>query len=146
MVKPHNYLIDCIDWNTMLDQSKVGRWAGSHIDQMSKIFPHSKVIASDTQGDYQGSDCIVILFTPPNPDGTPYIIIMHDSYGSCSGCDAWEDTSDEELTHLVKSIVGDSKVFTTLDEAIEYLEQDTENWFLIQFKNAILKQLKEVEI
>lgn len=49
------------------------------------------------------------------PDGT--VVIMTDYYGSCSGCDSWEDASDDEARTMVTGIVTSARVFASVEEA-----------------------------
>lgn len=140
-------MVDFIDWKTMLDPDVTKRYAGSHVEHLSNLFLHSQMIASETSGDYQGYDVVVILFTPPIPHVDPKIIIVSDYYGSCSGCDAWEDASDESLKKLLISISNNARLFDTFDETIKYLQSITreEQYELFPFKDNLIKQVTEAE-
>lgn len=55
-----------------------------------QVFPDGQIVRSSGLDDYQGHEVIVVRFD----DG--YWMHYSWSYGSCSGCDAWEDMDPEE--------------------------------------------------
>jgi hypothetical protein len=68
-----------------------------------------------------------------------------DSFGSCSGCDAWEDAPDKDVRSLCISLANSARVFLTLDEMKADLRDQAENdakgsWFTSAAK-AFLKEL-----
>jgi len=149
-------MADFIDWEVMLDESQVSRYAGSHIDELSKLFRDSRMIASNSSGSYQGDDCVVYLFTPIDPQFEPKIVIITSYFGSCSGCDAWEDIKDDDLRELLIAIVNNARLFDSFkevhkffDELIERLDSDEpygEYYDLRDHVYTIQKQVKEFEI
>jgi hypothetical protein len=107
-------ILDSIDW---LKVMQAPRNAGGHEEVFENIFGgNAVVIAKFIQNDYQGDEAFAFQFQ----DGT--IAIMTDYFGSCSVCDSWEDANDEEAMNLIISMVTSSRIFGTLDEAIEYCE------------------------
>lgn len=46
------------------------------------------------------------------------LLVYEDYYGSCSGCGAWGEGGEPESQ---EEILGRSKLFDTLDEALDYL-------------------------
>jgi len=138
---------DFIDWETMLDDSKTMRSSGSKIDQLSRMFLHSHMIASDSSGDYQGEDTVVILFTPPIPDTDPKIIIISSYYGSCSGCDSWEDANDKNMKEILESLANNARLFDNFEDTIKYLESVTqaEQYDLYPIKDKLLEQIRKAE-
>lgn len=112
----HDELQKQIDIENIL---KMPRYAGGHDDQMKGLIKGAKVIAHYNEGDYQGTvaTCIKI------PSGE--FILYNDFYGSCSGCDAWEDASDENIIKMCNDLVYDSLIFDTLEEVKIYLSKET---------------------
>ena len=45
---------------------------------------------------------------------------MTDYYGSCSGCDSWEDCCDEEAHNMIIGLCGSAKIFKNTAEAKEW--------------------------
>jgi len=145
-----------INWEVMLDQDQTSRCTGSHVGQLSNMFLDAQVIASECDDDYQGADCVVFLFAPPNPDIDPKIVIVNDYFGSCSGCDMWEDSDDESLRELLVAIANNARLFDSFDEAIKFLDEIIkkmddnkpygEYYDLQKHSRSLCKQLKEAEI
>lgn len=109
-----------IDWELL---EKQPRYAGGHEDIMKNIFGSNAVVIADwIEDDYQGEEAFAYQF----PDGT--VVIITDYFGSCSGCDAWEDSTIEEMKDLVRAMVSSSKVFNTIQEAITFCEQEHESF------------------
>lgn len=103
-------LEDMIDWPGALAQP---RYAGGHEEVMRSIFgPASAVIAWWSDNDYQGTIAIAHQI---NEDGR--VVVMTDYYGSCSGCDSWEDSSEEDARRMIHDLVQHAKVFPTRAEA-----------------------------
>ncbi len=63
-----------------------------------EIFGDADIIWEDSEADYQGHVDLVGV----KPDGT--VIMYEYSYGSCSGCDDWEnrELSNEEIVEEMK--------------------------------------------
>jgi hypothetical protein len=107
-----------IDWDLVMKQV---RYAGGHEDVMRNIFgSNAKVIASWIEDDYQGAEAFAYQFT----DGT--VVLATDYFGSCSGCDAWEDSSEEDARGLIREIVSSSRVFSTVKEALSFCQGNLE--------------------
>ena len=147
-------MVDVIDWEVMLDEKKTPRYAGSHVDQLSNLFLDSEVIASSYDDDYQGADCMVYLFAPPNPKIDPKIVIITSYFGSCSGCDSWEDAGDEDLRELLTAMVNNARIFGSFDKTIKFLDEIDakvdagsygEFYDLHGHTEEIKKQVKEAE-
>lgn len=49
------------------------------------------------------------------PDGT--VAILTDYFGSCSGCDAWEDSSDDVARKMIESLVHSARLFESKNYA-----------------------------
>ena len=102
-------LVDLIDWPLVMSQP---RGAGGHDEVVRSIFgPSAEVIAWWHEGDYQGTVAIAYKLS----DGR--IAVMTDYYGSCSGCDAWEDATDDSARKMVVDLVNSAKVFNSLEDA-----------------------------
>jgi len=96
---------------------KFERYAGGHDEHMKNLVKGAKVIAHWNEEDYQGQVATCVLL----PDET--YMIYNDYYGSCSGCDAWEDAEDEEILKMCQDLIYSSKIFNTLEEVQEFLSQ-----------------------
>ncbi|MBD3406183.1 MAG: hypothetical protein GF411_08720 [Candidatus Lokiarchaeota archaeon] len=116
-------MADFINWEVMLDREWTPRNSGDHVAQLSNLFVDSQVLASNTEGSYQGSDALVFLFAPPNPDLQPKLVLITDHFGSCSFCDAWENSNDKTIRELLISIANNAKLFDSFDEIIKFLDQ-----------------------
>jgi hypothetical protein len=139
-------LKDYINWQMMLNTDITPRYAGSHVGQYSNLFEHSSVIANYTSGDYDGQDILVYLFAPPEPNVPCKVVAITDYFGSCGGCDGWEDISDEDLRTMLISIANSARMFDTIDEAIEFFGGESEEAQNFGFNGAsspILEQLKK---
>jgi len=56
--------------------------------------------------------------------------IYNDYYGSCGGCDSWEDATDAEVKYMCINLANGAYVFQSLEDVIEFLsttEKDP-NW------------------
>lgn len=107
-----------IDWENIMTMP---RYAGGHDDQMKGLFKGSKVIAHYNEGDYQGTVATCVKLS----DGR--FVIYNDYYGSCSGCDSWEDASDEEVKSMCINLSNGAYIFNSLTDVKEYLESVIEN-------------------
>lgn len=126
-----------IDWQTMLD---LPRYAGGHDEHMKNLFKGAKVIAHWNEGGYQGmvATCVQL------EDGR--YVIYNDYYGSCSGCDAWEGATDPEIRYLCTSLAISAKIFRTLDDVKDFLENPTKEAEWSSWSNPaenLLKQFPE---
>jgi hypothetical protein len=149
-------MADFINWEVMLDQSKTSRGAGSHVNQLANMFVDSRMIASESDNNYQGDDSVVFLFTPPNPDIDPKIVLINSYFGSCSYCDSWEDAKDDSLKEVLIAIANNARTFDSfdeigalLDEIVKKLDSDEpygEYYNLHDHAHSLLKQIKEAEI
>lgn len=102
-------LTELIDWQTVL---AAPRYAGGHEEVMRSIFgAGSEVIAWWSEDDYQGTIAIAHKLA----DGR--VVVMTDYYGSCSGCDCWEDATDDDAKKQVLDLVNNARVFGSLETA-----------------------------
>ena len=106
-------LVERVDWEKIQPMS---RYAGGHDDQMEGLLKNSTVLAHWNEGDYQGSVATCVQL-----NDTKEIVIFCDYYGSCSGCDAWEDASDEEALRMCKGLAAGAKIFKNIEECKEFL-------------------------
>lgn len=106
-------LIERIDFDKIMP---LPRCSGGHDEQMQNLIKNSKVIAHWNEGDYQGdvATCIQLL------DTNEYVI-YNDSYGSCSGCDSWEDADDKQARHMCIQLASTAKIFPTLQKLVSFL-------------------------
>lgn len=101
-----------INWDVLMG---LPRYAGGHDEQMQNLFKEAKVIAHWNEGDYQGIVATCVLL----PDGR--YAIYNDYYGSCSGCDSWEDATDEEVRRMCVELSNSTYIFDNLDEVKGFL-------------------------
>lgn len=99
------------------------KYAGGHDDQMKGLFKDVEVIAHWNENDYQGQVATCVKFKKGKFKGK--YAIYNDYYGSCSGCDAWEDAPDEDIRKLCINLSNSAYIFKTLDDVKEFLSNPT---------------------
>ena len=105
-------LLNLIDWDLVM---KAPRGAGGHDEVMQSIFgSNAIVVAHWNEGDYQGGVMTAYLFADDS------VGIISDSYGSCSGCDSWEDSTDKDARGMIISLVDSCRLCTNMEEAIDF--------------------------
>ena len=111
-------LIDEINWDATLAAEK---YAGGHEEVMRAIFEgRADVVAFWIEDSYDGEEAFAYLF----PDGS--VVIVTDYFGSCSGCDMWDDNpSESEIRVAIGAIVRAARIFDDLDAAIEFCKSET---------------------
>jgi len=111
-----------IDWDSIM---KMSRYAGGHDDQMKGLFKNVEVIAHWNEGDWQGMVATCVRFTDGQFAGK--IAIYNDYYGSCSGCDSWEDASDDEVHNMCIGLSNSAYLFDNIDDVKDFLRSVDEN-------------------
>lgn len=106
-------LIEMIDIDRIL---KMSRYAGGHDEQMKGLLKDVIVWVHWNEGDYEGNVATIVGLE------TGEVVVYSDYYGSCSGCDAWEDASDEDVKRMCIQLAGTAKIFKNLKEAILFLK------------------------
>ena len=114
-------LQNLIDWQNIMPMS---RYAGGHDEQMKGLFKDVEVIAHWNENDYQGQVATCVKFIKGKFKGK--YAIYNDYYGSCSGCDAWEDASDENVRKLCTDLSNSAYIFKTLEEVKEFLSNSND--------------------
>jgi len=110
---PNGNLIRRIDLQKILSMP---RYAGGHDDQMKGLFKNITILAHWNEGDYQGQ-----VATAVQLNDTREVVIYSDYYGSCSGCDAWEDASDKTVIRMCIQLAAGAKIFKTIADALDFL-------------------------
>ena len=131
-------LVERVDWERIKPMS---RNAGGHDDQMQALLKNSKVIDHWNEGDYQGSVATCVQL-----NDTKEVVIYEDSYGSCSGCDAWEDCSDEDAFRMCKGLAASAKIFKTIKECKNFLllkKHDEPDFCWNYCSKQLLKEINE---
>ena len=100
-----------IDWRAVM---QADRNAGGHTEVFDVLFVFAKVIDSNFEGSYQGS----LAYAYELANGQ--VVIVCDSFGSCSGCDAWEGADDDDCRSLVQTMVNNARVFPDRESAREW--------------------------
>jgi hypothetical protein len=134
-------LVDKIDWPHALKQR---RYAGGHDDVLSELFGGNTEIAHWNEGDYQGQ-----VATAHWLEGIG-CVVMTDYYGSCSGCDAWEDSTDDDARKMIIDLVNGAYVFPSRISAIEWIntidsERDPHTYAKEAAKNLKIPLKEEVQ-
>lgn len=131
-------LMKQIDWKKALAQP---RYAGGHEEVMANVFcsDSSVVLASWHEGDYQGSIVFSYLFI----DGS--VAIIQDSYGSCSGCDAWEDADEEDAKKLIHDMVSSARIFPSIATARKFCHKPPEDDYWFKESMHLYADLKKYE-
>lgn len=100
-------LLNYVDWTW---------YAGEQLDALKFYLKGVDIIWTYQENHYQG-ECFAILKT-----GKYYL--WRDSFGSCSGCDALDDSGLVEGLEYIKStlVEGNTKEFDSIKDLIAYLE------------------------
>jgi hypothetical protein len=115
-----------------VESVKKGSWfagPGSKFELITTAFPKMTEELDWDDGDYQGVWAIAFKL------GRLYYV-MNDYYGSCSGCDALEDTDGVDY---LKERCGNARGFTSWKKMVEYL-RSTESH---QWRNNAGEQLAD---
>jgi hypothetical protein len=129
-----------IDWEKIM---KMNRCAGGHDDQMIGLFKDSTLIGHYNEGGYGGQVATCVQLS----DGK--FAIYNDYYGSCSGCDAWEDALDENIRAMCIGLSNDTYVFNNAYDVIEFLKLDNKDrysWDLSCSDGLLQEIMKNVSI
>ena len=103
-----------IDWDAVMSAP---RYAGGHIEVMRALFgENADVLGEYVENDYQGDESFAYRIKSSGE-----ILIAIDSFGSCSGCDAWEDSTDDDARHMVHEIVQNARVFPNVACAVAWI-------------------------
>lgn len=134
-------LIERIDWKKLMPMK---RYTGGHDEQMQGLLKDVTIIAHWNEGDYQG-----MVATCVKLNDTGEIVIYNDYYGSCSGCDSWEDADDAAVGTMCTQLAGGALIFKDLEECKKFLlsEKDTTqyNWGK-EVCNGLLEEIRANEI
>lgn len=105
-------MADLVDWDAIMPMR---RSAGGHDEQMRSLFRGATVLAHYNCGDYQGEVATIVKLQ----DGR--VAAYCDYYGSCSGCDSWEDSTDADARKLCTDLARSAYVWAN--------EGDARSWF-----------------
>lgn len=122
-------LKELIDWTTL---KPLSRNSGGHDDHMKLMFKGATLLGHWNENYYQGT----VMTAVKLEDGR--FVFYSDSYGSCSGCDMWEDCDDDQLERNVNDVVGRAEIFNSLDSLVERLSQDPE-----EFEFELLTEMRK---
>lgn len=111
-------LKDFLDWDRIM---KATRSAGGHQEILDVLFINGVVLGYVSTGDYQGN--VGYAYLVYGYTHTAKIVVISDSYGSCSGCDAWETAGDESVRQMCTNLANDAHTFDTIEETIEWLNK-----------------------
>lgn len=85
------------------------RWEESVQTAIEKLGGGQEILRVDYESDYQGHLDIDILLN----DGRVFSYVYY--YGSCSGCDPWEDTQYEDVNLLSSHIIDEATIFSNIE-------------------------------
>lgn len=119
---------DLINWKKIMPMP---RDAGGHDGQMKRLFRGAKVLAHWNEDEYRGCVATAVRLK----DGT--IAVYQDSYGSCSGCDAWVDASDADVKILCRDLANGAYLFDSVSDAVEWLLHSEEPRYGGEWKREI---------
>ncbi len=79
------------------------------------------------------------------------IVIVSDYFGSCSGCDGWEDADDETVRNMCIQLANNSHMFDSLKEAVDFLKmvvesEDSAYWDLRNLAGPLIIELEKVKL
>ena len=106
-------LIERIDWEKIMPMP---RCAGGHDAQMQGLLKDITILAHWNIGEYWGTVATCVML-----NDTQEIVIYNDYYGTCPGCDAWEDASDKTVMTICKQLAGGALIFKNLEECKKFL-------------------------
>jgi hypothetical protein len=106
-----------IDWDNIM---LLERSAGGHDNQMRRLLKNITVLGHWNEGDYQGSVATCVQF-----NDTKEVVIYHDYYGSCSGCDVWEGATDNDVRQMCYQLACGAYVFKNLEDCRIFLNTVT---------------------
>ena len=133
-------LAERVDWDNI---KPMDRCAGGHDLQMKGLLKNSRVLAHWNEGDYQGSVATIVVLKD-----TGECVYYDDYYGSCSGCDAWEDADDKSALSMCKNIAANAYIFKDFQTLVEWLkhmiEDKPEEYKRIPYKELLEEVWKEV--
>jgi hypothetical protein len=105
-------LIELIDHENL---QKMERYAGGHDGQMKGLFVGATVRSHWNEGGYQGSVATAVKLSSGE------VVMYNDYYGSCSGCDSWENANDDDVRTMCIQLASTAKIFNSEDEAKAFL-------------------------
>lgn len=113
MPRQDDTLKDRIDWDAIM---AMPRYAGGHDCQMQGLFKGAKLLGHYNEGDYQGSVATAVKVRGKG------VVCYHDYYGSCSGCDSWEDANDDSVRTMCINLANGAYVFDSVRDLMAWLE------------------------
>lgn len=117
-----------IDWNNIM---KMSRYAGGHDDQMRGLFKDAEIIGHWNEGDWQGMVATCVILS----DGK--YVIYNDYYGSCSGCDSWEDSTDDDVRKMCIDLANSSYVFENVNDVVLFLHTPDKDGYSWKGKSSV---------
>lgn len=105
-----------IDWEIVM---KMSRCAGGHVSIMQSLFKNATIIVEFIENDYQGTEGFIYQLDDE-------FIFITDYFGSCSGCDAWEDATDEEARNMCIQLANNAQRFDSFQSLFNFLEVEVE--------------------
>lgn len=140
-------LKDFLDWDRILKQRGS---AGGHSEIMDVLFINGIVLANVSTNDYQGY--VGYAYLVYGYTHTAKIVVISDSYGSCSGCDGWEDADEKSIRQMCTNLANDAHMFDSIEEAIDWLIKAKDDatyyeWHELgaNLANELTKKLAEIK-
>ena len=138
-------LKDLLNWPEIMTAN---RSSGGHTDVMDKLFK-GQILASYVENDYQGQLGYVYLVY--DFEKFAKIVVISDYFGSCSGCDSWEDASDEDVKTFCVQLANNAHMFNSIKEAVDFLKmvveaEDSAYYDLRRLAGPLAEQLEKVKL
>jgi hypothetical protein len=117
---------------------------------LNNLFLNSQVLAAVDEGDYQGT--VGYAYLVFGWTDFAKIVVLTDSYGSCSGCDIWQslegDGHGEEIRNMCIQLANNAHNFDSIEEAIDFLEKEVPKdesayWDLRSTAASLASELKK---
>jgi hypothetical protein len=121
-------LKDLLNWEKIMNEP---RCAGGHSDIMNNLFMNAKVVASHIENEYQGNEAFAYKIANGR-----YVLVT-DYFGSCSGCDAWEDASNEEVRNLCIQLANNAHEFKSVGRMIDFIIEHSDSAELYDIRHAV---------
>ena len=133
-------LADRVDWENIMPMD---RYAGGHDDQMCGLLKDVTIVAHYNEGDYQG-----MVATCVRLNDTGEVVIYNDYYGSCSGCDAWEDATNDDVRQMCRQLACGAYVFKNIEDCKDFLSspKDDVDWSWRSVASNLLEEVKKNEV
>lgn len=123
------------------------RNSGGHSEIMENLFLNSKVLAYYIDDYYEGSEAYIYKLKTRYDHNEGAFIIVTDYFGSCSGCDAYENCSNDELRNLCIQLANNAHSFKSLGQLIDFITESDKDgaYYDVSQSKEILEKIKNID-